>query len=443
LDNAELSCRVTVVGSRRRLDVTLPAAVPVAELLLDIVEMLDEVNGSLPASWALVRVGGHALDPELPLSDQGVATGTMLFLRDTATHDLPPVVDDYALAVATAVDAQSGRWTRASAPLLLVAGAAACLAMAGLVLLLVGDREMRTVFGLGGAAIAAIAGLAISQRLHRRGLGGLIALSAIPLWAAAGAGLAGLADAGPTGIQAALVGSIGVGAAIAVLVAGDTVLVPAAGIIAATLVPALVLGGCAVAGAGAVAAAGLLCPVLLGSLSMPARLSVRLAGIDSPATGAMSSRTARARSLLAAMLIGIAIVLAASFAVLVFSGGWFAWGLVAASALAMIAKARHFRFSAEVAPLLATGLTGLLLLELPLVVAIAGPRSAGGAAAMLTADALILALAGTTVRRWDLSTRLRLQLGLLEAVATAASVPLAAGVLGAYAAVGRLVHGFG
>jgi type VII secretion integral membrane protein EccD len=443
LENAELSCRVTVVGSRRRLDVTLPAGVPVADILFDLVEMLDEVNGSLPASWALVRVGGHALDPELALSEQGVATGTMLFLRDIATLDPAPVIDDYALAVATAVDAQSGRWTRASAPPMLATAAAACLAAAGLVLLLFGDPEMRTVFGLGGAVIAAVAGLAISQRLRRRALGGLIALSAIALWAAAGAGLAGLADAGPIAIVAALLGSIGVGAVIAVMVAGDIVLVPAAGIIAATLLPALVLGGCAVFGAGPVAAAGLLCPIALGSLSLPSRLAVRLAGIDNPATGDMSARTARARRLLAAMLIGIAIVLIAVFTVLAFSGGWFAWGLVAASALAVIAKARHFRFAAEVAPLLASGLAGLLLLELPLVVAIAGTRSAGGAAAMLTVDALILALAGTTVRRWDLSTRIRLQLGLLEAIATAASVPLAAGVLGAFAAVGRLVHGFG
>jgi hypothetical protein len=143
------------------------------------------------------------------------------------------------------------------------------------------------------------------------------------------------------------------------------------------------------------------------------------------------------------MLMGIASVLAAAFAVLAFSGGWFGWGLVAASALAAIAKARHFRFAAEVAPLLAAGLAGLLMLQLPLVVAVAGSRGAGGAAGVLTADALLLALAGTTVRSWDLSTRLRLQLGVVEAVATAASVPLAAGVLGAYAAVARLVHGFG
>jgi hypothetical protein len=107
------------------------------------------------------------------------------------------------------------------------------------------------------------------------------------------------------------------------------------------------------------------------------------------------------------------------------------------------AKARHFRFTAEVAPLLAAGLAGLLLLELPLVVVLSiGPRGAGGGAAVLSADALLLALTVAIVRRWDLSPRLRRQLGRLEAIATAATVPLAVGVLGAYAAVGRLVHGF-
>jgi hypothetical protein len=61
---------------------------------------------------------------------------------------------------------------------------------------------------------------------------------------------------------------------------------------------------------------------------------------------------------------------------------------------------------------------------------------------VLTADALILALTAGIVRRWNLSPRLRRQLGRLEALATAATVPLAVGVLGFYSAVGRLVHGF-
>ncbi len=351
----------------------------------------------------------------------------MLFLRDITRLDAPPAVDDYATEVAITVDAQTGRWTRGAVPELLADSAAVCLALAGLVLLLAGDREVRATFGLVGAAIAAGSGLAMARRLGRHVSGGLIALSAVTLWAAAGAGLAGLADSSPTAALAAALGSIGVGAAIAILVAGDAVLVPSVGIIAATLLPALVM----------------LCPIALGSLAVAERMAVRLAGIYNPDPALISVRAGRGRQLLAALLIGVALFLIWSSAILAVSGGWFAWGLVAASALAVTAKARHFRFTAEVAPLLVAGLAGLLLLELPLVAVLSiGPRGAGGGAAVLSADALLLALTVAIVRRWDISPRLRRQLGRLEAFATAATVPLAIGVLGAYATVGRLVHGF-
>ena len=416
--------------------------VPVADLLWDLAEMLGESDGSVPARWALVRVGGRALDPELAFSDQGVTTGTMLFLRDITAADSPPTIDDYAAGVAIVIEAQGGRWTRAAAPALLAVTAAVCLAVAGLLLLLAGDREMRATFGLVGATLAAIAGLALTRRLGRRASGGLIVLSAIPLWAAAGAGLAGLAEAGATSTLAAVLGLVCAGAAIAVLVAGDAVLVVSVGIIAASLLPALVLGVCALFGAGSVRAAALTTPVTLGSLALAERLAVRLAGINHPDQASISGRARRGRQLLAAMLVGIAVVLTASSAILAVSGGWFAWGLVAASALAVAAKARHFRFTAEVAPLLASGLAGLLLLQYPLAGALAiGSRGIGGAAALLTADALILLAAVSMVRKWDLSPGLRRQLGRLEAIATAATVPLAAGVMGAYAAVTRIVHG--
>lgn len=404
--------------------------------------MLGESDGSVPARWALVRVGGRALDPELALSEQGVASGTMLFLRDITTDESPPIIDDYAAGVAVVVDAQGGRWTKDAAPALLAGSAAVCLAAAGLVLLLAGDREMRATFGLVGATIAAIASLALSRQLGRRASGGLIALSAIPLWAAAGAGLAGLESAGATATLAATLGLVGVGAAIAILVAGDAVLVVSAGFIAATLLPALVLGVCALLGGGPLAAAALLPPITLGSLALAERLAVRLAGVNRYDQASVSARARRGRRLLAAMLIGIAVVLFVSSAILAVAGGWFAWGLVAASSLAVATKARHFRFVAEVAPLLAAALAGLLLLQFPLVAALAiGLRGAGGAAALLASDALVLVAAVSVVRRWELSPGLRRQLGRLEALATAATVPLAVGVLGVYAAVARIVHG--
>jgi type VII secretion integral membrane protein EccD len=443
MDGVDAVSRVTVVGSTRRLDVTLPTGVPVADLLLDLVEMLGESDGDLPARWALVRVGGQALDPERALSEQRVTSGTMLFLRDVTQDDPPPTTDDYATAVAVAVDAQGGRWTPVAAPPAMAWSAAACWVAAGLVLLVAGDGQTRAMFGLAGAAIAVVAGLVIAQRLGRPSAGGLIALSAIPLWAAAGAGLAGLADSGATATLAAALGSGGVGAAVAILVAGEAVLVPAVGIITITLVPALVLGVCTLAGAGPASAAALLCPIALGSLALPSRLAVRLARIDDPVRDSIAVRARRGRRLVAAMLIGISVVLAGSSAILAVSGGWFGWGLVGAAAIGAVAKARHFRFTAEVVPLLAAGIAGLLLLEYPLVAALAiGSKGAGGAAALLTADALILAVAGSAVRRWDLSPQLRRQLGRLESIATAGTVPLALGVLGAYSAVTRLVHGF-
>jgi ESX secretion system protein EccD len=420
----------------------LPVGVPVADLLWDLVEMLGEHDGSLPARWALVKVGGHALEPELALSEQGVVQGTMLFLRDITKPDPPPASDDYATEVAITVDAQGGRWTKAAAPGMLAYTAAACLVAAGLILLLTGDREVRTLFGVPGAAIGAVAGLAISRRVGLRAAGGLVGLSALPLWAAAGAGLGGIATTSATGILAAALGSVVVGAAIAMLLAGESVLVPAVGIVAATLVPALVLGGCALAGASPVSAAALICPIALGSLAGAARLAVRLAGINRLDAASLGARARQGRRMLAALLVGIGVELIGASAILAVSGGWFAWGLVAASAIAAVAKARHFRFAAEVAPLLAAGLAGVLLLEYPLIVALAiGPRGAGGAAVVLTADALLLALAGTNLRRWDLSPGLRLQLGRLESVATAATVPLALGAVGTYELVSRLVRG--
>src|ERR1700682_4290950 len=139
MDSVDGVSRVTVVGSARRLDVTLPVGIPVADLLVDLVEMLGEKDGGLPARWALVRVGGQALDPERALSEQRVTSGTMLFLRDITQEDPPPAIDDYAAVVAIAVDAQGGRWAEAAAPPALAWGAAACWFAAGLVLLLAAD----------------------------------------------------------------------------------------------------------------------------------------------------------------------------------------------------------------------------------------------------------------------------------------------------------------
>lgn len=434
-------CRVTVVGSRRRLDVELPGEIPVAELIGDIVDMLGEADDEVPANWSLMRVGGRVLDPERSLGDLGVTSGTMLFLRDSARPAAPAEIDDFSEQVAVAVDAQGGRWGPVTAELLLAYSAGTCLFAAGLVALL-GDRGVRTVVGLTGAALATVAVAIVGRVLRRQDLGGLIALAALPLWAGAGAGVAGFAGADPTGIVAAALGAVSAGAVVAIVVAGGATVVPAAGVVAATLAPALITGGCAIFGAKIYAAAALLVPFTLGGFALAPLVAVRLVGLDVPGAGSLDARVGQGRGLLTALLTGLAAALVASSAILVLRGGWFAWGLVGAGAIACLVKARHFRFAGEVGPLLVAGLAGLLVLELPLVVQLP-MRGWGGAAIALVVDALVVLALGVWVRRWDLAPVLLRQLALIETLATVASVPLSLGVLGAFDAVERFARGLG
>src|SRR5262249_47794557 len=119
---AEATSAVTVVGNGRQTDLTLPSSVAVAELLPELVGLLDEhPNGSHPPKhWSLHRLGGEALDGERSLEGQGVLDGTMLLLCDTSAVPPPPVVEDISEYVASAVDARPGRWAAETSRVLLL-----------------------------------------------------------------------------------------------------------------------------------------------------------------------------------------------------------------------------------------------------------------------------------------------------------------------------------
>jgi type VII secretion integral membrane protein EccD len=423
------------------LDVELPGEIPVAELMGDIVDMLGEADDEVPAGWSLTRVGGRALDPERSLGDQGVTSGTMLFLRDSARPVAPAEIDDFSEQVAIAVDAQGGRWSLVTAELLFAYVAGTCLFVAGLAALL-GDRSARTVVGLSGAALATVAVTVVARVVRRNDVGRLIALAALPLWAAAGAGVAGFAGADPTGIVAAALGAVSAGAVVAIVLAGSRSVAPAAGVIAATLAPALITGGCAIFGAKIYAAAALLVPVTLVGFALAPSAAVRLVGLDVPGAGSVDARVGQGRGLLAGLLTGLAAGLVASNAILVLRGGWFAWGLVAAGAIACLVKARLFRFAGEVAPLLVAGLAGLFVLQLPLLLQLP-MRGWGGAAIVLVVDAFVVLAVSVSVRQWNPAPILLRQLAWIETLATVATVPLSLGVLGTFDAVERFARGLG
>ncbi|WP_343901008.1 EsaB/YukD family protein, partial [Nocardioides aquaticus] len=83
--------RVTVLVGGRRSDIVVPAGLPVAEPLPELVGRDPDV-ASPDTTRHLALPGGRPLDPEVTLQDQGVRAGAVLVL--TSAAPLPPVPDD-------------------------------------------------------------------------------------------------------------------------------------------------------------------------------------------------------------------------------------------------------------------------------------------------------------------------------------------------------------
>jgi hypothetical protein len=191
-----------------------------------------------------------------------------------------------------------------------------------------------------------------------------------------------------------------------------------------------VIAGIAAAfGAGLLQAAAVLVVVELMFLATTPVLASRLV---------LSRHLSQARGATAASRIASAVVIVVSCAVLASAGGWFARGLVAATAIASILRARHYRFAGEVTPPLAAGIGALILLQLPLAAWLAvGPHGAAGLALLLTGDAFVLVAAALLVRRWEVPHAIGRWLRPLEFAVVALTIPLALGALGLYDAVAR------
>jgi hypothetical protein len=113
--------------------------------------------------------------------------------------------------------------------------------------------------------------------------------------------------------------------------------------------------------------------------------------------------------------------------------GW-AHAVAIAGALAALLQARRGRLTVDVAPMVLVGLATLATFELPFATsALRQPDQVQGPAVLLGTAAALVVL-GLLARRRRLPVGVRRQLGRAEALAAAATVPLALGLLGLYAA---------
>ncbi|KRC54078.1 MULTISPECIES: type VII secretion integral membrane protein EccD [unclassified Nocardioides] len=204
--------RVTVTSGTRRVDLVLPGAVPVAELLPELARSVGLLDpATVHGGYRVGTADGRRLVPDTGLTLQGVEDGGLLTVTAGVDDPPPRVYDDVVEAMADVVEHDLQPWQAASgrrtallaAGLFLVLGAAALLVQrgsdlaaaatgvvalalcAGAIVLSRAQREPEAAVGVAwlGAGYAAVAGVMfapdggvpLGQPLALAGAGALVA----------------------------------------------------------------------------------------------------------------------------------------------------------------------------------------------------------------------------------------------------------------------------
>jgi type VII secretion integral membrane protein EccD len=451
-------CRLTVLAPRARVDVALPADVPVAELVPMVLELVGEpVFGLRPQPWRLSGAAGGPLPAGATLGELDVLDGELLRIAPEGTAPVPPVFDDPVDALAATAGTAGAADRRFGAAGVLAVSVAAAALLAG------GPGAAGTLATVLVAALAAAVAVAHAARLARRATsdehnGGSLHLSArtaafaaVPLAAAAGwAALSHSSGAAQLLLATAAAGITAAVAQIALRVVAPVLVgtvVAAMPVGAATMV-VLRLGvdpAAVAAGFGAVA-------LVIGPL-LP-RAALRLAGLPQPVVPAdggelvdadngpdrlppaeLAERADLARGYLAGLAGGCAVVAAAATLPVAGAGGWAGPTLAAVTVAVLALRARSFADRLPARTLLVSAITAAVALAGLVVV------QAGAAARPVAAGALLVAAAGGAVilgRTRPMGSPVsRRAVDLLEGLLVAAAIPLALAAMDLF----RLVRG--
>ena len=443
--------RSTVLTPAGRADVCLPSDVPVAELVPMLMELLGTraAPDDRPVPWRLTGAGGGPLPPDATLGELGVLDGELLRLGPAAPAPPPPVFDDPvdALAALATPGAGPDRSRDAVVVLLGVVPTAA--------LLLVGSRA--GPYAWVAVVIAGLSAVSAIARAARPGRAGpsaalLPALCGVPLAAAAG-----WVAAPPPVAGAVLLAAVAAGAAAALgQLAVRTAAAPLIGVALSAVATAAAAAGHLQLGLPVHAVAAVTAAVALSLGPLLPRLALRLAGLPRPAVptdaaalaaaddgpdllppAELAARSRLAHSELAGLSGGCAVV-AAVAGPLAATGGSPAWAgpaLAATVAVVLLLRARGFAdpATARVHLLAGTAAAVTQLVAVALALGPVGPPA--GALVLLCAAAVVLGPGRPPPPSPARSPVARRVVDAVEAVLTAAAVPLALVVAGVYALV--------
>ncbi|MFD4354873.1 type VII secretion integral membrane protein EccD [Nocardia sp. NPDC058518] len=211
-------CRVSVIGGDTQLDIGLPATVPIAAFIGDLVTLIrsrdprhgdaDEDSAPVQAQhWTLARLGRDPLAPSRTLTEAEVYDGELLVLSPVSPKESPALFDDVIDAVSRLTAAEFRSWSGAAARRtgLMLATVAV---VAALVLLAVSRSHgdpLIPAFALLGTGLGAMAAAGIAARKYADRMTGVwLALDGLLLLFGGGA----LAVPGELGAAHLLLGSV-------------------------------------------------------------------------------------------------------------------------------------------------------------------------------------------------------------------------------------------
>jgi type VII secretion integral membrane protein EccD len=176
--------RVTIVAPHSRVDLALPANVPLADLLPTLLryagaDLADD--GVTRGGWMLSRLGGVALDSARTAAQLDIRDGELLYFTPRAQAAPEVVFDDVVDAVATGTQQRGGRWRAANARRFALTLGVLALAGGALVVLAAGPPQLPgALIGLGVAAALVITALVLSRAMGNSRAGvvfGLVGLA--------------------------------------------------------------------------------------------------------------------------------------------------------------------------------------------------------------------------------------------------------------------------
>ncbi|MFE7751937.1 type VII secretion integral membrane protein EccD [Streptomyces sp. NPDC057428] len=436
-------CHVTVVGARRRVDLTVPAEAAIAEYTPTLLKLVGQVEFDeiFPPVWSLALPGAVPFAPDTSLRECGVADGATLYLSDVAAGEFDePVVTDLEETVGQADGGISAWGRRSRAYTTLVLGVLSLIA--GFVMLAwTGDPDGVLPATGAAAVVVALSLTLLAWHATRQqwslplGLRLIMAHSAVPLLAVVGVVLPRASGTDSVLVALSVGAVLGALAALLAIRHATTLMAVAITGLALVLTVGLTVGHATLLEASAVVGVAML--VVLGAAPKISGHFAVLAGSNTMAAGGHDDEAdvlllvSRGQRLLIGTNLLASVVAATCIVVLGSAHQAFAVALACCLGLALVLRAGRLTLAPGVVPVVTAGTIGLAATLTRAPAAFGAPEWAGSAVLLVVAVLAMLVGLGRAFRV-DADDERPSWIDPLAGLLMVACVPLAVGVFGLF-----------